>query len=204
MRIELDRWVLQSAITTIATDHYARENACLFIHLANETLAQKSFFSFATNVLRSSRLRGQGRLVFIFEEPWIAANVEDAAAIIHSLHNIQCGACLSHAGSTEETENIIKNHHFDYVRLAPSLTAPLLENSAPYLKMQRIIQLVHEAESAVIATHVEDAKSLAQLWQMGIRLFQGFLLQTPEPQIRNHSDIDSLKRLIKASSANES
>jgi DNA-binding response OmpR family regulator/EAL domain-containing protein (putative c-di-GMP-specific phosphodiesterase class I) len=196
MRIDLDRWVLQSAITAITTDNYARENASLFIHLADETLAQKSFFSFAANVLRSSRLRGQRRLIFIFEESWIAQHLELAIELINSLYNIQCGACLSHAGSTAETETLIKRIAFDYVRLAPSLTPDLNSNSAQEIQLIKIVDAAKKTGAQIIATQVEDSKNLSTLWIHGVRLFQGFLLQSPDQSLRAHNDLDILKQFF--------
>lgn len=196
MRIDLDRWVLQSAITAITTDNYARENASLFIHLADETLAQKSFFSFAANVLRSSRLRGQRRLIFIFEESWVAQHIELAVELINSLYNIQCGACLSHAGSTSHTETIIKHVTFDYVRLAPSLTPDLNSNSEQEIQLIKIADAVKKSGAQIIATQVEDSKNLSTLWIHGVRLFQGFLLQSPDQSLRAHNDLDVLKQFF--------
>lgn len=196
MRIDLDRWVLQSAITAITTDNYARENASLFIHLADETLAQKSFFSFAANVLRSSRLRGQRRLIFIFEEPWVVQHTDQAIALINSLYNIQCGACLSHAGSTGDTETIIQRIAFDYVRLTPSLTPELNSNSAKELRLIKIVAAAKKSGAQIIATQVEDSKNLSTLWIHGVRLFQGFLLQSPDQSLRAHNDLDILKQFF--------
>lgn len=196
MRTELDRWVLQSAVNAIATDNYARENASLFIHLADETLAQKSFFSFVANVLRSSRLRGQRRLIFVLEEPWVVLHPSEAMDIIKALHNIQCGACLSHAGATSSCELIIEQLDFDYVRLAPTLTAKLISNSSKEDRLESIISTAKRAEAQIIATQVEDSKNLSTLWLHGVRLFQGFLLQSPDQSIRPHSDMDMLKQFF--------
>lgn len=194
MRVDLDRWVLQSAVNAVLTDAYARENASMFIHLADETLSQKSFFSFAANVLRSSRLRGQRRLVFIFEESWVEQHMGEAAALISSLHNIHCGACLTHAGITAQTDMILARIEFDYVRLNPELTSNLggeLEQ-----KLKSVIAAAQNIGAQIIATQVEDSKNLSTLWLMGVRLFQGFLLQSPDQSIRSKSDMEFIRQFF--------
>lgn len=196
MRVALDRWVLQSAITAITIDNYARENASLFIHLSDETLAQKSFFSFAANVLRSSRLRGQRRLIFIFEESWIEQHPADAKEIVNALRNIECGACLSHAGSTTASLDIINTLSFDYVRLAPSLTSNLVSDSDQERQLEKLVGAAKNSGAEIIATQVEDSKNLSTLWINGIRLFQGFLLQSPDQSIHTHKDMDILKQIF--------
>lgn len=194
MRVDLDRWVLQSAVNAVLTDTYARENASLFIHLADETLSQKSFFSFAANVLRSSRLRGQRRLVFIFEENWVEQHMGEAAAIINSLHNIHCGACLTHAGITDQTDMILARIEFDYVRLNPELTSnPGGERED---KLKNAIKAAQTIGAQIIATQVEDSKNLSTLWLMGVRLFQGFLLQSPDQSIHSKSDMEFIRQFF--------
>ncbi|GGY65199.1 hypothetical protein GCM10011613_06320 [Cellvibrio zantedeschiae] len=196
MRVDLDRWVLQSAISAITVDSYARENASLFIHLSDETLAQKSFFSFAANVLRSSRLRGQRRLIFIFEESWIVQHPADARAVINALNNIECGSCLSHSGSTPESLEIINTFNFNYVRLAPSLTSNLTNDSDQERQLAKLVGAAKNSGAEIIATQVEDSKNLSTLWVNGVRLFQGFLLQSPDQSIHPHKDIDALKQFF--------
>lgn len=196
MRVELDRWVLQSAVTAITVDSYARENASLFIHLSEETLAQKSFFSFVANVLRSSRLRGQRRLIFIFQEPWVAQNPIDARAITNSLRNIECGTCLSNAGLLPESQNIINTFGFNYLRLAPSLTSNLINDSEQERQLAKLVGAAKNAGAEVIATQVEDSKNLSTLWINGVRLFQGFLLQSPDQSLHTNNDLDVLKQFF--------
>jgi len=196
MRVDLDRWVLQSAINAIITDNYARENANLFIHLAHETLAQKSFFSFAANVLRSSRLRGQRRLIFIFDDLWVAENPVETRSILNSLHNIQCGACLSHAGASPETQKTLQTMDFDYVRLSPTLTTNPTANKDQELQLLAVINAAKNGGAQIIATQVEDSKNLSTLWIHGVRLFQGFLLQSPDQSLRTHNDMEVIKQFF--------
>ena len=183
MRIELDRWVLQAATTAISTDSNLRESANLFIHLSEETLEQKSFFSFAANVLRDSRLRGDKRLIFMLEEPWITMHPEQTADIIKALMDIHCGICLAHAGATTATEKLIRSAHFDYIKLTPRLTENLIVNSEQAAQLQLIASTAKNLGIHIIATQVEDSKNLSSLWMMGVRLFQGFFIQPPEKQL---------------------
>jgi EAL domain-containing protein (putative c-di-GMP-specific phosphodiesterase class I) len=141
-------------------------------------------------------LRGQRRLIFIFEEPWVVLHPIDAATTINALHNIECGACLSHAGATDSSEDIIATLDFDYVRLAPSLTSHLEKDSAQEQQLAKLVACAKTSGAEVIATQVEDSKKLSTLWINGIRLFQGFLLQSPDQSIHSHQDADILKHIF--------
>lgn len=188
MRVELDRWVLQTAVNTVVNDSLTRESASLFIHLSEQTLQQKSFFAFAANVLRSSRLRGERRLVFMLSENWVNSEAAQARIIINALRDINCGVCLTQAGSTPNSEDLINHYKFDFIKLAPELTAKLQGESL--VELQRIAELAKSSGAKVIATQVEDAKNLTKLWLYGVRLFQGFFIQVPEQQLVTETQLE--------------
>lgn len=174
--VELDRWILQSAVNAMMADSSTRESATLFLHLSAHTLQQKLFFSFATNLMRNTRLRGNRRIVFILEESWVIAEASAARTLVKALQDAQCGVCLARAGESPEALHLLDDLVFDYIRLSTGLTGELAKHE------ERIAQLVAAArtqESRVIATHVEDARHLAALWQLGVTLFQGFFIQPP-------------------------
>ncbi len=188
MQVELDRWVLQTAVNAVVSDSLTRESASLFIHLSEQTLQQKSFFAFAANVLRSSRLRGDRRLVFMLSETWIDSEMAQAKSIINALRDINCGVCLTQAGVTRNSEELINQYKFDYVKLAPKLTSKL--QGETLVELQRIAELAKDSGAQVIATQVEDAKNLTKLWLYGVRLFQGFFIQMPEQQMVTETQLE--------------
>ncbi|RZA02998.1 MAG: EAL domain-containing protein, partial [Moraxellaceae bacterium] len=190
MRIELDRWVLQTAISAIVNNSNTRETASLFIHLAEETLQQNSFFSFAANVFRSSRLRGDRRLIFMLSEPWVNTQTAQAEIIIKALRDINCGICLTQTGSTSASEHIMNTYQFEYVKLAPRLTTNLEANGETIIELKKITKIAKAAGSKIIATQVEDSKNLSTLWLQGVRLFQGFFIQSPEQEFSTHNDME--------------
>ena len=194
-RLELDRWVLQKAVDSITQDSGTRENATLFIHLDKDTLSQKSFFSFAANVLRSSRLRGNGRLVFMLEEPWVLANPQQARQIALGLLDINCGICLTQAGSSNQTPHIIGQLPLHYLRLAPRLTGQAHDP----VQLKAIVAAAKSYGVEVIATCIEDSHNLSSLWLLGIRLFEGFFIQPPDSSFHLQNDIIFAKEFVQQS-----
>ncbi len=191
-RLELDRWVLQKAVSTLADDSSTRENATLFIHLDRDTLVQKSFFSFAANVLRSSRLRGSARLIFMLEEPWVAAHLEQAQQLTQALLDIGCGSCLTQAGTTANSAQLIERLPLHYLRLSPKLTGQGYDKA----QLKAILDAAKRNRVEAIATQIEDSHSLSALWMQGIRLFEGFFIQAPDSVFRLHNDIIFAKEFV--------
>jgi EAL domain-containing protein (putative c-di-GMP-specific phosphodiesterase class I) len=191
-RLELDRWVLQQAVSAITDNSATREQATLFIHLAEETLQQSAFFSFAANVLRSSRLRGDGRLVFVLEESWIINHFHQAGEIIKALRDIRCGVCITRAGENDRILMLLNDLPINYVRLSPKLTG---EGTNPTL-MKQVISLATEKGMQVIATQIENSRNLSSLWMQGVRLFEGFFIQPPDTSFHLQNDIIFAKEFV--------
>jgi len=197
-RLELDRWVLQQAVSAIAGNSATREQATLFIHLAEETLQQSSFFSFAANVLRSSRLRGEERLVFMLEENWILDHFHQAREITKALRDIRCGICVTRAGENEQILTMLDDLALNYMRLSPRLTS---DDSNPKL-LQRLINAATNRKINVIATHIENSHNLSNLWMQGVRLFEGFFIQPPDTGFHLQNDIIFAKEFVQGNGFN--
>lgn len=195
-RLELDRWVLQQAVSAIAENSETREQATLFIHLAEETLQQSSFFSFAANVLRSSRLRGEERLVFMLEESWILNHFHQAREIAKALRDIRCGICVTRAGENEQILTMVDDLALNYLRLSPKLTS---EGANPKL-LERLIAAATGRGIKVIATQIENSHNLSSLWMQGVRLFEGFFIQPPDTGFHLQNDIIFAKEFVQGNS----
>jgi EAL domain-containing protein (putative c-di-GMP-specific phosphodiesterase class I) len=179
-------------VSAIANNSATREQATLFIHLAEDTLQQSTFFSFAANVLRSSRLRGSERLVFMLEENWVLNHLHQTREIARALHDIQCGICLTRAGENPGIVEIIDQLPLDYLRLCPKLsntgTNPALLESLVSTATQRGVK--------VIATQIENSRNLSSLWLQGVRLFEGFFIQPPDEGFHLQNDIIFAKEFV--------
>jgi len=191
-RLELDRWVLQQAVSAIAENSQTREQATLFIHLAEETLQQSAFFSFAANVLRSSRLRGDERLVFMLEENWILNHFHQAREITKALRDIRCGICVTRAGENEQILTMMDDLALNYLRLSPKLTS---DGTNPKM-LERLIAAATGRGIKVIATHIENSHNLSSLWMQGVRLFEGFFIQPPDTGFHLQNDIIFAKEFV--------
>jgi EAL domain-containing protein (putative c-di-GMP-specific phosphodiesterase class I) len=113
------------------------------------------------------------------DEQW--SDMAQAKVIINALRDINCGVCLTQAGISAHSDQIIQQHKFDFIKLLPRLTTQL--NGERLVDVQRIAELAKNSGAQIITTQVEDAKNLTRLWLQGVRLFQGFFIQVPEQKM---------------------
>ena len=178
-RMELDRWVLQSAIKSLEADTLTRESGTLFVHLSEDSLRQKLFLSFIANVLRSSRIRGDKRLIIMLDAQWVSLHQDYAAFVVKALRDARCGVCLIKLALEAPFIQMINSLKPDFIKLANNIPSQLANKSLSVSAIEPLTQACSEAGSQLIVTHVEESATLASLWQKGIRLFQGYFIQAP-------------------------
>lgn len=197
-RVDLDRWVLQKAVSAIAENSSTRELATLFIHLAEETLQQSSFFSFAANVLHSSRLRGDGRIVFMLEESWVLNHFHLAQEIAKALRDIRCGMCMTRTGENDQSLKLLHELPLSFLRLSPKLTG----DSGSARLLASYVTEANRLGVQVIATQIENSHNLSDLWMQGVRLFEGFFIQPPDVGFHLKNDIVFAKEFVQGNNFN--
>ena len=68
----------------------------------------------------------------------------------------------------------------DFVKIDGTLMQGLAHSVQQQDKVQQLVLAAREAGSATIAERVEDANTMAVLWQIGVGFMQGYLLNKPE------------------------
>lgn len=197
-RVEMDRWVLQQAVSAIAENSNTRELATLFVHLAEETLQQSSFFSFAANVLRSSRLRGDDRLIFMLEESWVINHFHQAREIAKALRDIRCSVCMTRAGENKQSLKLLEDLPLSFLRLSPKITGDTTNAKL----LASFITTANHRGIKVIATQIENSHNLSSLWMQGVRLFEGFFIQPPDEGFHLKNDIIFAKEFVQGNNFN--
>ena len=66
-----------------------------------------------------------------------------------------------------------------YVKLAPSFTHKA-ESGDRLDRLKEVIEAVHQRNVKSIVSHVENAQTMARLWQLGVNFVQGYGVQEPE------------------------
>lgn len=177
---QIDRWVLQSAIQSLATNHAAAaHNTELFIKLAGPTLADPDFIGFIDEQLKTHGVDGQ-QLTFQLNEPIAVTQLNQARKLFRGLKELGSMLCLDHFGSGLNPFQLVKHLPADYLKLDHALTHDLASNNENQQRVKQIIENAHTLQRRVIVGHLEDASSLATLWQMQSDFVQGDFLATPQ------------------------
>jgi diguanylate cyclase (GGDEF)-like protein/PAS domain S-box-containing protein len=171
----IDRWVVGASLSFAAQ----RRPGCLFVRLSKDTAKDGSFLDWLENHVRSSRAEPQ-RLCFQVTEEVAASYITQVKALAGALRQKGFRFALDGFGSGRDSQGLLDSVPLDFVKIDGALVQGLTKD--PQLQ-QRVRALVEGATKRLIQTigeRVEDANTMAVLWQVGVQYIQGYFVNEPE------------------------
>lgn len=171
----IDRWVVGASLSFAAQ----RRPGCLFVRLSKDTAKDGSFMDWLENHVRASRAEPQ-RLCFQITEEVASTYITQVRALAGSLRQKGFRFALDSFGSGRDSQGLLDSVPLDFVKIDGALVQGLTGD--PQLQ-QRVRVLVEAATKRLIQTigeRVEDANTMAVLWQVGVQYIQGYFVNEPE------------------------
>ena len=171
----IDRWVVGASLSFAAQ----RRPGCLFVRLSRDTVKDGSFLDWLENHVRSSRAEPH-RLCFQITEEVAASYITQVKSLAGALRQKGFRFALDSFGSGRDSLGLLETVPLDFVKIDGAIIQGLTGD--PQLQ-QRVRTLVEVATKRLIQTigeRVEDANTMAVLWQVGVQYIQGYFVNEPE------------------------
>ena len=171
----IDRWVIGASMTFCAS----RKVNQLFVRLSKDSVRDKSLLPWLQNQLKSTRIDAQ-RIVFQVSEQVSAEYLADTTDLAAGLRRDGFRFALEHFGSGRDPQRLLAHLPVDYIKIDGTLMQGLAVDQD---LQQRVRDLVDQAKGknvSTVAERVEDANTMAVLWQLGIEFIQGYFVNEPE------------------------
>ena len=181
----IDRWVIANAIRAIAERERAGNKTTFFVKLTPQSLEDQTLLPWIAQQLKTSRQRGDS-LVFEMPESKVVTSLKPARAFAKGLEQIHCGFALEQFGSGLNSFQLLKHIPVTYLKLDRNYMAELPKHKENQEKIKEICDQAHHAGKLTVAEFVEDAGSMAILFNCGVNFVQGNFLQEPE-KILSHA-----------------
>jgi multidomain signaling protein FimX len=171
----IDRWVIGASMTFCAS----RPVNLLFVRLSRDSVRDKSLLPWLQNQLKSTRVDPQ-RIVFQVSEQVATEYLADATDLASGLRRDGFRFALEHFGAGREPRRLLAHLPVDFIKVDGTMMQGLAVDTD---LQQRVRDLVDQAKGkkvSTIAERVEDANTMAVLWQLGIEFIQGYFVNEPE------------------------
>lgn len=171
----IDRWIINASMAFCAS----RKVQQLFVRLSKDSVRDKSLLPWLTNQLKVARL-DPAHIAFQVSEHVAADYLADVTELAQGLNKIGFRFTLEHFGSGRDPQRLLAHLPVNFVKIDGALMQGLAVDTN---LQQRVRDFVDQAKSrnvGTIAERVEDANTMAVLWQIGIEFIQGYFVHEPE------------------------
>jgi len=182
LMVRVDRWVMQHAIQELVIQREKGQKVQFFITLSLESLKDKETLLWICDCIRDNQAKGSW-LIFQIREVDLRSHLTEAKTLLDGLKNLKCEIAIDRYGVFSKSDTLLKLLPIDYVKFDPSLVEGIASKQA---LQDTLVKLKDETQSHGVKTivmGVEDANSLAVLWNIGVNYIQGYFLQEPADTI---------------------
>jgi diguanylate cyclase (GGDEF)-like protein/PAS domain S-box-containing protein len=171
----IDRWVVGASLSFAAQ----RKPGCLFVRLSKETAKDATFLDWVDNHIRSSRAEPQ-RLCFQVTEEIASSYIPQVKNLAGALRQRGFRFALDAFGSGRDPQGLIDSVPLDFVKIDGALMQGLAADPQLQKRVRALVEAATKRLIQTIAERVEDANTMAVLWQIGVQYIQGYFVNEPE------------------------
>jgi diguanylate cyclase (GGDEF)-like protein/PAS domain S-box-containing protein len=185
LNAEIDRWVLNQAITALKARDRLGVPTTFFVKLTPDSMQQQAnLLPWLDRTLKQAALK-HGRLVLEMTESKVVTMLRPAQEFITAWKKLGGYFALEQFGSGLNSFQLLNHIDADYLKIDRSFMADLPQHPENQKKITEICQQAHEMKRLTIAEWVEDAASTSLLFACGVDFVQGNFLQEPQPLALN-------------------
>jgi EAL domain-containing protein (putative c-di-GMP-specific phosphodiesterase class I)/PleD family two-component response regulator len=174
----IDRWVVGASMSFCA----ARKPAAIFVRLSKDTVNDKSLPIWLSNQLKASKL-DPARLVFQVAQEIADQYLVQAKDLRAQFKRQGFRFAIEHFGTGADAQQLIDHLKPEFVKIDGTLMQGLASNATLQQQVKTLVAIAKKAGAVTIAERVEDANTMAVLWQLGIEFIQGYFVHKPEEVI---------------------
>jgi EAL domain-containing protein (putative c-di-GMP-specific phosphodiesterase class I)/GGDEF domain-containing protein len=171
----IDRWVIAHA----AKLALSMKAGCVFVRISRHSALEVSLPTWIAHMLQSTGLAPQ-HLCIEVTESITGSNPADILRLANALKKSGIRFALEHYGTGIDPLSMLGMLPLDFVKIDGSLMQGLTTDTLLQSKVGSLIEAASERGIATIAERVEDANTMAVLWQLGVQHVQGFLFRASE------------------------
>jgi multidomain signaling protein FimX len=171
----IDRWVVGASLSFAAQ----KKPECLFVRLSRETLKDDTFLDWLDNHLRSSRADPK-HLCFQVTEESAATYLTQVRKLAGAVRERRFRFALESFGGGRDSLGMLEAMPLDFVKIDGAVIQGLAADPQLQQRVRALVEAAAKRSVQTIGERVEDANTMAVLWQLGVQYIQGYFVNQPE------------------------
>ncbi len=171
----IDRWVLAASLGLIAK----RQPDQLFVRLSRDSLLDGGFVEWLDGQLKATLAEPQ-RLCLQLSEEVATRYLQPTRQLFEELGKRRIKVALESFGIGPDSTGLIGALPVDFLKIDGSLMQGLSGKPEMQGHVRGIVELATKRAIQTIAERIEDANTMAVVWQLGVQYIQGYLVHGSE------------------------
>jgi diguanylate cyclase (GGDEF)-like protein len=171
----IDRWVIGATLLFCAK----QPADTVFIKLSGESLIDKTLVDWLAKAVESSGV-APGRLCFQVSEEDATQYLAQTKTLAEQLKKLGHEFAIEHFGIGHDSARVLASTPMNYLKIDGSLMQSIASDKGLQERVSNFIAQATKRNIATIAERVEDANTMAVLFQLGVGYVQGHYLHEPE------------------------
>jgi multidomain signaling protein FimX len=172
---EIDRWVLSTALGLIAR----RQPDLLFVRLSRDSVLDGTFVEWLDAQLKATLAEPQ-RLCVQFTEEVATRYQQPLRLLLDELRKRRVKSALEDFGRGPDSLGLLEALGIDYLKIDGSLMQGLAGSPELQQRVGAIAAAAGKHSVQTIAERIEDANTMAVVWQLGVHYIHGYLVHAGE------------------------
>jgi EAL domain-containing protein (putative c-di-GMP-specific phosphodiesterase class I) len=171
----IDRWIVGAAMSFCA----AKQPYRVFVRLSRDSMHDQTLGTWLQQQLKASGVE-PSRIVFEITEEMAREKPREARSLQGLLSALGIEFAVEHFGATGDAAALLHRLPVNYVKIDGALMQGLANDRPLQERVKALVDVAREHGVTTIAERVEDANTMAVLWQLGIEFIQGYFVNSPE------------------------
>jgi diguanylate cyclase (GGDEF)-like protein len=171
----IDRWVVGASLSFAAQ----RRPGCLFVRLSKDSVLDPTFPGWLDGQLRAAQADPK-RVCFQFTEELAATHVNPVRTLAEAIKTRGLRLALERFGAGRDPLALLGSLPIDFIKIDGALVQALASDVEVQQKVRGLAEEAAKRRIETIAERVEDANTMAVLWQVGVQFIQGYFVNAPE------------------------
>ncbi|HET9862910.1 MAG TPA: EAL domain-containing protein [Steroidobacteraceae bacterium] len=171
----IDRWVVGASLSFAAK---ARPG-CLFVRLSRDSVVDTAFVDWLKTQLANGKHEPK-RICFQVTETIAEQYMNASVAQLGALKQLGFRIALERFGSGRDPYKLLSAVAPDFIKVDGALVQDLAANPETQIVVKKLVEQAVKLKIETIAERVEDANTMAVLWQLGVQFIQGYFVNAPE------------------------
>jgi PAS domain S-box-containing protein len=171
----IDRWVIGASIAFCTN----RKAECIFLRVSKDTVLDKTLLPWLESHLRAVKIDPK-RLCIQVSEDLASQYLRQTKELAESLGKLGFRFAIEHFGTGRDPLKLLDEIKMHFIKIDGSLMQGLSTNQIQQHRVKGLVEAAKRKQVETIAERVEDANTMAVLWQLGIEFIQGYFVNVPE------------------------